>query len=134
MEFRRKRRDGVAMDITPMVDMVFLLLTFFMLSTTFIVSPGIRINLPRASVDAVRTESHDIHVKIDQQGTLFLEGEPVSPQGLEEQVRAAGARSPDMMVVIEADEITQHKYVVEVMDRVKSAGLHRMAIATRPKE
>ena len=134
MEFRRKRRDGVAMDITPMVDMVFLLLTFFMLSTTFIVSPGIRINLPRASVDAVRTESQDLHVKIDSQGTLFLEGEPVSPQGLEEQVRAAGARSPDMMVVIEADETTQHKYVVEVMDRVKSAGLHRMAIATRPKE
>ena len=66
MEFRRKRREGVTMDITPMVDMVFLLLTFFMLSTTFIVSPGIRINLPKASVDAVRTESRDLHVKIDR--------------------------------------------------------------------
>lgn len=133
MEFRKKRRDVVNPDITPLVDVVFLLLIFFMLSTTFIVSPGIRVNLPQAEAEAVRHEKRDLRIKIDANGHYYLEDQRVSPEDLDARFDDAARADRDTMVVIEADEQTQHQYVVDVMDRAKTSGLHRLAIATRPK-
>ncbi len=132
MEFRKKRRDVVGLDITPLVDVVFLLLIFFMLSTTFIVSPGIRINLPKAQAEAVKRESREIRVKIDAQGNYFFGDRRASVDDLAERFRQASRANRDTLVVIEADEATAHRFVVEVMDRAKTAGLNRLAIATRP--
>ena len=133
MTFRTKRRDAITPDITPMVDVVFLLLIFFMLSTTFIVSPGIRIDLPQAEAEPVRRERQDLRVKIAAEGVLYVDDQRLSPEDLVERLRAAARTDQDTLVVIEADENTAHKHVVEVMDRAKGAGLHRLAIATRPK-
>ncbi len=133
MEFRKKRRDVVNPDITPLVDVVFLLLIFFMLSTTFIVSPGIRVNLPQAEAEAVRHEKRDLRIKVDANGYYYLEDQRMSPEDLDGRFEDAARADRDTMVVIEADEQTQHKHVVDVMDRAKTAGLHRLAIATRPK-
>lgn len=133
MEFRKKRRDAITPDITPLVDVVFLLLIFFMLSTTFVVSPGIRINLPQAQAEPVRSEQRDLRVKIAAEGVLYVDDQRLSLEDLVERLRGAARTSMDTLVVIEADENTAHKYVVEVMDRAKSAGLSRLAIATRPK-
>jgi biopolymer transport protein ExbD len=134
MEFRRKRRDVISMDITPLVDVVFLLLIFFMLSTTFIVSPGIRINLPEAKAEPVRRESRDFRVKIDQQGLLYIGDRKVEIESLVAELEQAAARDRDTLVVIEADEQSMHGYVVDIMDRAKTAGLNRLAIATRPRQ
>ena len=133
MEFRKKRRDAITPDITPLVDVVFLLLIFFMLSTTFVVSPGIRIDLPQAQAEPMRSERRDLRVKIAAEGVLYVEDQRLSLEDLGERLRGAARTSQDTLVVIEADENTAHKYVVEVMDRAKSAGLSRLAIATRPK-
>ena len=133
MEFRRKRRDVISMDITPLVDVVFLLLIFFMLSTTFIASPGIRINLPQAKAETVRREKRDFRVKVDAVGAIWINNDEVSIDTLDERMRQAAAADSDTVVVIEADEQSMHKFVVDVMDRAKSAGLNRMAIATRPR-
>ena len=134
MEFRRKRRDVVSMDITPLVDVVFLLLIFFMLSTTFIVSPGIRINLPEAKAEPVRRESRDFRVKIDQQGALYVGDRKVEMETLVSELEQAAAQDRDTLVVIEADEQSMHRFVVDIMDRAKTAGLNRLAIATRPRQ
>ncbi len=134
MQFRKDRRDAVTPDITPLVDVVFLLLIFFMLSTTFIVSPGIRVNLPQAEAEAVRHERQDVRVKIDATGNLYLGDQRVSRDDLEARLQAAGRSDRDTLVIIEADEATAHRHVVEVMDRAKSVGLHRLAIATRPRD
>ena len=133
MEFRKKRRDAITPDLTPLVDVVFLLLIFFMLSTTFVVSPGIRIDLPQAQAEPVRSEHRDLRVKIAAEGVLYVDDQRLSLEDLVERLRGAARTSMDTLVVIEADENTAHKYVVEVMDRAKSAGLSRLAIATRPK-
>ena len=133
MDFRKKQRDVVTPDITPLIDVVFLLLIFFMLSTTFIVSPGIRIDLPQAEAEPVRTQRKDLRVKIAAEGELYVDDQRLSPEDLLERLRATARADQDTMVVIEADENTAHKYVVEVMDRAKSSGLHRLAIATRPR-
>lgn len=133
MTFRKHRRDVVTPDITPLVDVVFLLLIFFMLSTTFVVAPGIRVNLPQAQAEAVRHERKDVRIKIDPAGDLFLGERRVSPAELEAALVEAVQLDRDALVVIEADEETAHKFVVDVMDRAKGAGLHRLAIATRPK-
>lgn len=133
MRFRKARRDVVNPDITPLVDVVFLLLIFFMLSTTFIVSPGIRINLPQAEAEAVRHERKDIRIKIDSEGSIYVENQRMSPDDLDERLLDTARIDRDVLVVIEADEEAAHKFVVDVMDRAKSSGLHRLAIATRPR-
>lgn len=133
MKFRPDRRDVVTPDITPLVDVVFLLLIFFMLSTTFVVSPGIRVNLPQAEAEPVRTEQQEVRIKIDAKGSIYLEDQRMSLEDLDQRLRDAARVDRDAMVVIEADEETAHKFVVDVMDRAKAAGLHRLAIATRPK-
>ncbi|GAB4284673.1 MAG: biopolymer transporter ExbD [Deferrisomatales bacterium] len=133
MRFRKARRDVVTPDITPLVDVVFLLLIFFMLSTTFVVSPGIRVNLPQAQAEPVRHEPQELRVKIDAAGAAFLEETRMSPDDLEARFETVARSDRDALVVIEADQDTAHRFVVEVMDRAKTAGLHRLAIATRPK-
>ena len=134
MVFRRRRREAITLDITPLVDCVFLLLIFFMLSTTFVIAPGIRVSLPPARSDGVETQSRDYRVKIDAAGLIYAGGEAVAPDALEEKLRRALEADRETMLVIEADEAARHKTVVEVMDRAKSAGMLRMAIATRPRE
>ncbi len=134
MDFRVKKREAVTMDITPLVDVVFLLLIFFMLSTTFIVSPGIRINLPEATAETVRRESREFRVKIDPQGTMMVADVSITIEDLEQRFRSAAELDRDTLVVIEADEVAMHRFVVAVMDRAKTAGLTRLAIATRPKQ
>jgi len=133
MKFRKARREEVTPDVTPLVDCVFLLLIFFMLSTTFVVSPGIRINLPQAQAEPVRHERQDLRVKVDPEGTVFLGDQRASPEDLGARLRDTARTDRDTLVVIEADEETPHKFVVDVMDRAKSSGLSRLAIATRPK-
>jgi len=133
MKFRKPRRDEVTPDITPLIDCVFLLLIFFMLSTTFVVSPGIRINLPQATAEPVRHERQDLRVKVDAEGTVFVGDQRASLEDLDARFRETARADRDTLVVIEADEETPHKFVVDVMDRAKSSGLHRLAIATRPK-
>lgn len=133
MEFRKKRRDSTSPDITPMVDVVFLLLIFFMLSTTFIVSPGIKINLPQAKAESVRHEKKDLRVKINAKGTIFFGEKRVeSSDELMREFRESAKSDADSLVIIEADEETAHKYVVSVMDSAKTSGLRRLAIATKP--
>ena len=133
MEFRRKRRDVVTLDITPLIDVVFLLLIFFMLSTTFIVSPGIRINLPQAEAETVRHEKKDLRIKIDAKGILFLDDQRTSAEDLDTRLLEAARLDRDTLVIIEGDENAAHKFIVDVMDRAKNSGLQRLAIATRPK-
>jgi biopolymer transport protein ExbD len=74
MQFRRPRRDDARIDITPLVDMVFLLLIFFMLSTTFIVAPGIKVNLPESSAEKVPQE---VQVVITEDNKVFVDGMPL---------------------------------------------------------
>lgn len=134
MEFRRHRREDVRIEITPLVDMVFLLLIFFMLSTTFIVTPGIKVNLPRASAEKISREKKEVRVVITEDNRVFLERRLVTLQELERRLKGAAQKNPETMVIIQADAKSLHGKVVEVMDIAKTSGLNRLAIATQPRE
>lgn len=134
MQFRRHRRDDARIEITPLVDMVFLLLIFFMLSTTFIVTPGIKVNLPRASAEKVTREKKEVRLVITKDNRVFLERRLVTLQELERRLKGAAQKNPQTMVVIQADAKSLHGKVVEVMDIAKTSGLNRLAIATQPRE
>jgi biopolymer transport protein ExbD len=134
MQFRRPRRDDARIDITPLVDMVFLLLIFFMLSTTFIVTPGIKVNLPQSSAEKVTQEKNEVQVVITEDNKVFVENMLLDRGELEHRLAEVARRDPLTLVVINADAKSLHGKVVEVMDIAKQSGLNRLAIATHPEE
>ena len=135
MQFRsRPRQDDARIEITPLVDMVFLLLIFFMLSTTFIVTPGIKVNLPKSSAEKVTRDKQEVRVVVTRDNKVFLEKRLVTMPELQQSFRQVAAKNAQVMVIIQADAQAFHGRVVEVMDSAKVAGLNRLAIATTPRE
>jgi biopolymer transport protein ExbD len=134
MHFKPMKREESRFDLTPLVDVVFLLLIFFMLSTTFIVAPGIKVNLPTSSSTEISREKKEVRVVMAKDDKIFVEQKLVSIEELEKYLKKAARESPEGMVIIQADERVPHGNVVEVMDVAKTSGFNKLAIATRPKE
>lgn len=117
------------LNITPLVDIVFLLLIFFLLNAFFIQPEGIGVALPRADGEPVAA-SDDIVVVVEADGRVLLSGVRVSLDELQDKVKTALAQEPDRPVVIKADRSVVLGKAVTVMDRVKQAGARRLIIAT----
>ena len=135
MRFQTRKTDDVQLDMTPLIDVVFLLLIFFMLSTSLSVNPGIKIDLPKASAEQVKKKKKTLRVAIEASGRIFLEGKRLTLEQLRERFAAVGKSSgDDALVVIEADKKVYHGLVVKVMDAAKTSGLNKLAIATQPED
>jgi biopolymer transport protein ExbD len=135
MRFQTRSRDDVQLDMTPLVDVVFLLLIFFMLSTSLSVNPGIKIDLPKSSAEQVKRKKTTLRVAIEAGGRIYLEGKKLSLSQLREKFQAVGKEQGDeALVIIEADKKVYHGLVVKVMDAAKSSGLNKLAIATQPSD
>jgi biopolymer transport protein ExbD len=121
---------GVGLDLTPMVDVVFQLVIFFMVSTTFItLESGLPVDLPQAQT--TQAQASDVPtVTITQDGRIFLAGAEVSEGDLVSALRAALAEAPSRTVVLRADQTIQYGVSVRVMDLIRQAGAERVAIAT----
>lgn len=128
----RKKRDHL-LDITPVVDTVFNLLIFFALSLNFVSTPGIQVNLPKSSAQEIPRKAEDLRVSIRPGGEIFLGETRVNGQALAERFKEAASTDRDTQVLIQADEQVSHGRVVDVMDLARKAGLHRLAIITRPR-
>lgn len=133
MIFKERKRKDLHIDVINMVDVFLNLLIFFMLSTTFIVSPGIKVNLPKSSADVIPREEKDVRIWIPSDGSLYFNKEPVTNDELKAQLAGVFRENSQTLVIIDADEDVTHGRVVEVMDLVRSTGLTRVAIATQPK-
>lgn len=130
----RHRRRGIGsnatIDLTPMVDVVFLLIIFFMLTTTFItVESGLPVDLPEAQT-ATSSPSELPTVTINGLGELFFGGAQVTEAELPAMVRQALQSSGQTSVVLRADSSAQHGQAVRVMDILRQAGAERIVIAT----
>ncbi|RLB70169.1 MAG: biopolymer transporter ExbD, partial [Deltaproteobacteria bacterium] len=105
MRFQTRKTDDAQLDMTPLVDVVFLLLIFFMLSTSLSVNPGIKIDLPKASAEQVKKKKTTLLVAIEAGGRIFLEGKKLSLEQLRDKFAAVGKKNGDeVLVVIEADK------------------------------
>lgn len=134
MMFRRKTEDEPKIDMTPMVDVVFLLLIFFMISTTFVENPGISIDLPDSASEVSQTEPRETKLFVDQAGVLFLDQTRVTLDELPGRLANILADQPEAgSFVLMADQQVRHGLVVTIMDIAQQAGFRQLAIGTEKK-
>jgi len=134
MKFYHPNNKSLNFDLTPLIDVVFQLLIFFMLTTTFInVESGVKVDLPSGDFAAVN-EKRNIVVTITENNVLYLNNSLVDPNQLSEKVKNELDNNPNSLVVLEADQNITHGKVVRVMDLIKKGGAERIAIATKPRE
>ena len=127
---RKKRsRYTVKPPLTALIDIVFLLLIYFLLTTNFMVDEGIKIKLPQAKASAPQTEE-TITVYVDRQGRSFLETEVVSPAKLFDRLKERIGTQQNKLVVVRADRAVILNKAVKVMDIAKAAGAGRLCLAT----
>jgi len=135
MEIRERKRKKPIINITSLIDVMFLLLVFFMVSTTFAEHPAIKLELPSAST-AEPIKLGQLTLAIDKQGKMFLNDAPVEDEELRSRL-AALAKKPDVTLVLKADKDVPYGYVVRAMDISRQSGIRRIVSLTErpdPKE
>ena len=128
------RRKGRALiNITSLIDVLFLLLIFLMVSSTFLEQPGIQLDLPQAD-SAVLVEEKEFTLFIDKAGRIFLNDRELTLQNLESGIVALLPEMKDGSLILKADRDVSYGLVVRIMDAVKKSGVKRLVIGTRLKE
>ncbi len=130
MGFRRKIQESPRIELTPMIDVVFLLLIFFMISTTFIERPGVAIDLPEGGTQLTPAESQDVQVYLAEDGNIYLQQELITLAALKAYLEDFGDEAPTATFLLMADKSTRHGWVIEVMELARNAGFIKFAIAT----
>jgi len=121
----------LTLNLTPLMDIMFLLVIFFAVSTTFKVFPGISVNLPGAESERIKEEEKSVTVILTEEGEIFIDGKPIEKDHLVDTLRVRQKESPVNMFILEADTRAQHGQVVALMDAAKKAGILHLAISTR---
>ena len=134
MRIQRRSMKKARIEIIPMIDTIFFLLLFFMISSLSMSRfKGMPVNLPKAA-SGQQAPAESAAITIDKANRIFFDKQAVDQAGLAELLRAQLTKNPDLLVVINADDGVEHGRVVEVMDIARSANVARMAIAVKPKE
>jgi len=134
MKFPHLNKKSARFDLTPLIDVVFLLLIFFMLTTTFVnLENRVKVNLPSGDFAAAES-SENIIVTITENNTIYFNGKLIDPLKLTESVAAEITEEPERTVILEADKNVLHGKVIRVMDLLKKGGAEKIAIATQPAE
>jgi biopolymer transport protein ExbD len=129
----RARRSPASLDITPLVDCIFQLLIFFLLTWSFITTPNLGVELPRASATPQSGQQRDLIVVVTRAGELELNGRKLAAGGLRAALLEAYRERPTARVLIQADRLAHHGEVVTVMDLAKSAGFRRLGVAIQSR-
>ncbi len=137
MNLRPRRAEDPEINLTPLIDIVFLLLIFFMVSTTFVHESELEISLPESTSEVMSADSETLEIAIDAGGRFALNGkllESAEREVLREALLVHAAEDPAQLVLLRADELTPHRYVVRAMDVLAQIGMTRMSIATEYTE
>lgn len=134
MKFRRQRRDEVGVNLTPLIDIVFLLLIFFMVSTTFTRETQLSIDLPEASGQPQEASDDRIEILIDEGGSYRVNGQALVDarlRTLQAAIYKISAGDTTLPMVITADAQAAHESVVRAMDAAGQMGFVHLSITTR---
>ncbi len=126
------RNKEMDINMSPLIDLVFLLLIFFMVTTSFVRETGIDVQRPAAST-ATLTENGNILVAISKEGTLHFDGKKIDLRSLRSHITRALSENPKGAVVIVADKISYTGLVIQVMDQCRLAGAKRVSLAASKK-
>lgn len=119
-------------NIVPFVDIILVVLIIFMITTPFIVKPGININLPKAA-SGEETAPSQLNVSVSADGKTYINGKPATDEEISQSAKEGVLKRPDMQAIIAADKDVPHGRVITVIDLVKSAGIVKFAITIDKK-
>jgi biopolymer transport protein ExbD len=134
LKFKRQVDQNVAVDLTPMIDVVFLLLIFFMVSTTFTKESHLEIDLPQSSAEPAKPAVDEIEVVINAAGEYSVNDRSLvnnQEDTLKRAVQKLSEGKNNIPFIITADSKTQHEYVVRVMDVAGQLGFVQLSITTQ---
>jgi biopolymer transport protein ExbD len=130
----RKRREASEEDsevnLTPMLDVVFIMLIFFIVTASFVKEAGVEVNRA-AAVTAERRERGNILVAITENDQIWIDRKEVDPRALRANIERLYAENPQGQVVIQADKASKNRLLVEVMDAARAAGVESVSISAR---
>ncbi|MFO7752073.1 MAG: biopolymer transporter ExbD [Desulfobacteraceae bacterium] len=129
----RYSESSEGINITPLMDLIFLLLIFFMVTTSFVRETGLDVDRPSAETAQVK-EKADILIGVGDDGRIFMDKKPIDIRMVRPNVKNALAEHPLAATVIVADKKSDTGLVIEVMDQCRLAGANNVSIAARRKE
>jgi biopolymer transport protein ExbD len=130
MQFKEEKKRRTTINITPLIDVLFILLIFFMVSSSFIEQPGMKLELPTIqSKEVERVEN--LIMLISEEGDIYLAEQKVTLDELGPAIEAMIPNIQEKTLVLKADKATQHGLIVEVMDIAKRSGLTKIVIGAK---
>jgi biopolymer transport protein ExbD len=126
----REPDEDAQIDMTPMLDIVFIMLIFFIVTTVFVKQAGIEVNKPDGTT-AVQYKNANIFIAITEDGDVWMDRRQISADAVRANLEKLLLEQPTDVVFIQADTKSKHGLVIDVMDQVKAAGIDRVAVAVR---
>ncbi|MBM4079044.1 MAG: biopolymer transporter ExbD [Planctomycetes bacterium] len=133
LQFREKAVSAPSINITPLVDVLFMLLLFFVVSSTFLEQPNLKLELPRTT-HAKPSRLDELVLVVTRDGSLFLQGEAVGMPQLAESLRARLVGRESKSLVLRADKGVEYGLVITVMDTAKGVGFEKIIASTVSEE
>ena len=124
----RVEEEEAAIDMTPMLDIVFIMLIFFIVTTVFVKEAGIEVIKPGGS-EAVMPKNANIFIAITEDGKVWMDKREIDVDSVRANLDRLMAEQPSDVLIIQADENAEHGVVMQVMDQIKAAGIDRISIA-----
>lgn len=133
MDFEGRARIRTHLEMAPLIDVVFLLLIFFLLTTTFMVEEAVDLRLPRAETGET-VDPSVLEVVLTRDGRLTFNGEPVTLEELEAAMTEPLQSDPEQAVILKVDSEVAVQRMLEILDRIRSAGGRNLALATEGRK
>lgn len=133
MNFKSRQSEELDVNITPLIDVVFLLLIFFMITTTFQKETELQINLPEANAEEANAHDKPLEIVVDARGRYFVDGKELinaSPDTLRTAIQKVTVGNKDRQVIIRGDASADYQSVVTIMDVISKLGLVHMSLST----
>ncbi|MBN1907647.1 MAG: biopolymer transporter ExbD [Deltaproteobacteria bacterium] len=125
---RKKSDDSVDINMSPMVDMTFLLLIFFLVTTTFVKESGVEVNRPIASTTESK-ENTNIVIGVTKEGMIYIENQIIDVRSVRSRMERFKSEMPEGNVVITADKDSLFGVAIDVLDQVRLAGIKNVVVA-----
>ncbi len=133
MRRRHRTEDEAEINITPMLDVVFIMLIFFIVTTSFVKESGIDVSRPSNKPNTTETKKKNIVLIIDERGEVQMRGRTIDLRAVRANIEREHAENPEGTVVIVADSSAHTGILVEVMDQIKLAGVEAISVAAQRK-
>ena len=137
MNFKRRHKEELNLNLTPLIDIVFLLLIFFMVSTTFTKESHLAVNLPEADGEVADASDRMVEVVIDKNGLYSVNGQLLISHKLltlKQAIEKVSNGDRSLPFIITADAVTPHQSVVQAMDAAGQLGFSRLSITSKQKK